>query len=336
MAADEIDHRGRHWFFTLNNPRDDDNPWQLLEPLGAQYGVYQLEQGEQHTPHFQGYVQFRSRVRFTQLHRLDERYHWEPARDPRRAYAYCSKEAGRLAGPFPLGEAPQASSSGKRSDLLAAIATASRADLTVAEAELLILREQPNIVVRLQSFVPRVRSILADDTRRRAGITVDLHLGPPGVGKSRYQELHYPGAYWKPAGEWFDGYCGEDIVILDDFEPTDYHHSLLKRLLDRYRLRVPVKGGFVRMAASQFVISANEPPSRWYTSAYEQSAHLLPAIERRITRVFEWDAEGRVREYDARQYFHPLVRGPFVREFLPFPPALDLPPLSPDVFPEED
>ena len=61
--------------------------------------------------------------------------------------------------------------------------------------------------------------------------------GPSGTGKSRWVAATWPDAFWKsPESKWWDGYSGQETVVLDDFK--DYAMPLveLQRLLDWYPL----------------------------------------------------------------------------------------------------
>ena len=45
--------------------------------------------------------------------------------------------------------------------------------------------------------------------------------------------------------DWFDGYIGQDTAIFDDFRASGNRFSYILRIIDRYPMDVPVKGGFV-------------------------------------------------------------------------------------------
>ena len=103
--------------------------------------------------------------------------------------------------------------------------------------------------------------------------------GPSGTGKSRFVAKRWPKAFWKsPEAKWWDGYAGQEVVVLDDFK--DYAMPLvdLQRLLDWYPLWVEVKGRSVPMLAKVYVITANTDPEDWY-----RRADVHRTIMRRIT-----------------------------------------------------
>lgn len=59
------EHAKKLWTFTLNNPGADEEPDKVKASLGAKgyrYLVFQLEQGDNGTPHYQGGLPFGYRV----------------------------------------------------------------------------------------------------------------------------------------------------------------------------------------------------------------------------------------------------------------------------------
>ncbi len=120
---------------------------------------------------------------------------------------------------------------------------------------------------------------------RRAWPT-ELHIlwGEAGSGKSRHVwELDaevYPVPNPNGGSLWFDGYVGQDVVLLDDFYGWCPLHLLLK-MADRYPLQVPIKGGHTEFVAKSLYITSNKPWREWYKWD-ELGNQLMAAFERRI------------------------------------------------------
>lgn len=84
--------RARHWCFTLNNYTADDLDRILALESEVDYLVFGKEIGESGTPHLQGFVSFRTRVRRnTAVERVGQA-HFSVARNIDHAIEYCKKE----------------------------------------------------------------------------------------------------------------------------------------------------------------------------------------------------------------------------------------------------
>ncbi|KAI8516544.1 hypothetical protein Bbelb_051250 [Branchiostoma belcheri] len=143
----------------------------------------------------------------------------------------------------------------------------------------------------LEAYVSYARLQPARDFLTRCFVFV----GPPGCGKSRLVREYLPDdttTYYKPEGGWFDGYMGQSDVVLNDFH-GDIPRPTCLNMVDRYPLRVPIKGGFVNFAARRVWITTNIFPNHWYTNDHDPAA-----IFRRITLFQLWD--------DAAQCFNEL------------------------------
>lgn len=115
---------------------------------------------------------------------------------------------------------------------------------------------------------------------------VDVYWGPTGTGKTRKAFEECPQAYWKEKGDWWDGYTGEESVIWDEFA-NDIPITSLLRVLDRYPLRVPIKGGFIQFQAKRIILTSNIPFDEWYPNAKDEHK---AALRRRVTNLVHFDS----------------------------------------------
>ncbi|XP_019625508.1 PREDICTED: uncharacterized protein LOC109470864 [Branchiostoma belcheri] len=277
------------WSFTLNNYGDDDLArLRNIDPAAIKFMVVGAEVSPTTgTPHLQGYVNFSTKVRTTQVKgHLGDRCHVEKAvgndHDNER---YCSKDGNvveRMGHPIRQGQ---------RNDLTAATNFLQENDGDLSA----LAQEMPETFVRhhrgLEAYVSYARLQPARDFLTRCFVFV----GPPGCGKSRLVREYLPDdttTYYKPEGGWFDGYMGQSDVVLNDFH-GDIPRPTFLNMVDRYPLRVPIKGGFVNFAARRVWITTNIFPNHWYTNDHDPAA-----IFRRITLFQLWD--------DAAQCFNEL------------------------------
>lgn len=87
---------------------------------------------------------------------------------------------------------------------------------------------------------------------------------------------------------WFDGYSGERNLILDDFSDVFCGLEYLKRLLDKYKLKVEIKGGYVWAAWVRVFITSNYPPNQWYKTWDGHIRDDLEPLRRRITNIYHF------------------------------------------------
>lgn len=281
--------QSRCWCFTINNPEPSDNPARALEPLTERikFAIWQLERGSSGTLHWQGFVQWRSRGRRRQgMARLLPRAHLTVARgSPKANEVYCSKEEGRVEGPYRIGEA---SSQGKRSDL--------------ESVRALLDSGAPMSVIEEQHFGSwcRYRSAFEEYRRKRQcrrtwQTTVKVLYGESGCGKSRLashlamQAAERLGssvyiltdATRHSHGVWWDGYDGEAVVLIEEFSGwfSRNHFKILVNFID---LIVQVKGGSTRFLAKEIFITSNKPPSAWWRMETMADKEGWPEIVRRL------------------------------------------------------
>jgi len=254
--------------FTLNNPESNELP----EQWPAQYIVWQRERGENGTEHLQGYCHFGALKRLAALKKICAQAHWEPRMGTHeQAKTYCTKEETRIAGPWTKGDEPQ---QGKRSDL-DAVAALVQTGATLEQ----VAETHPTSFIKYFRGIQQL--ILIRTPKRSQETLAQVYYGPTGTGKSTRANVENPDAYWHPQGPWFDGYTGQATIIFDEFY-GGISYQLLLRLLDRFPLDLPVKGGFTRCCATKVVFTSNIPPWDWYPGIRNTSA-----LTRRLTgKVF--------------------------------------------------
>ncbi|ATP66724.1 Rep [Circovirus kiore] len=266
--------RGR-WCFTINNySAHEEDAVKALAPL-AKYLICGREVGENGTPHLQGFVNLKKKMRFNAMKTaLCGRCHLEPARgDDCSNQSYCSK-----GGDILIEEGvPQRER--QRTDLALACEK-----LTEGGDIRHVARDHPETFVRYFRGLLALQLYHPDLHKPRDFKTeVFVYCGPPGVGKSRLVHALAPSAFWKPRGKWWDGYHGNPDVILDDFYGWLPFDDLL-RMCDRYPLTVETKGGTVNFAAKRIFITSNKNPEEWYSDEITNK----DALYRRITELHMW------------------------------------------------
>lgn len=109
------------------------------------------------------------------------------------------------------------------------------------------------------------------------GVRGIWYWGGPGTGKSRTAREKYPNAYLKAQNKWWDGYTGQEHVILDDLD-TDVLGHYLKIWADRYACTGEVKGGTIPLLHKTLVVTSNYSIEQLFTKDTEMAL----AIRRRF------------------------------------------------------
>lgn len=263
------DAAARHWMVTINNPDDENNFGNQLPSTGITYAVCGQEIGEQGTPHEQCYVVFEKKIRMSSLKKIFPTAHLDKCNGtPQQCRAYCIKsdESFVESGQLPL---TGAESEKQRWERTYHYAKTGQIDLI-----------DPRIMVM---YYGNIRRIQQDNPVPKDGIDGRLtHVwlwGPPGVGKSRRARELAPAAYIKSCSKWWDGYRGEEDVIIDDFEQNMHclgHH--MKVWGDRYPFQAEIKGTSVLIRPRRIIVTSNYSPDVVWTT----DAQMLDAIKRRF------------------------------------------------------
>jgi len=267
----------RNYCFTVNNPATE---LELNEEI--KYCIWQKEKGANGTIHYQGYVELKKALRITALKKWGGNWasaHYESRKGTReQARDYCKKKDETfLEGPWEHGDFEKGQ--GSRNDLDDVIKTMKETRSLKRVAE-----EHPATYLRYHKGFKAWLDIT--DTRKRDWpMEIIVYWGEPGSGKSRKAREHDENAYYLGRGNadalWWDGYDGQETVVIDDFYGWIKYDTLL-RLCDRYPLRVDYKGGQVNFLSKKIIFTSNRHPREWYKMD-------CAALMRRITEIWRVD-----------------------------------------------
>lgn len=101
--------------------------------------------------------------------------------------------------------------------------------------------------------------------------------GVPGAGKSHYARTRFSNIYIKAQNKWFDGYDGQETILLDDYDCGKFLGHYLKIWTDKWACSGEVKGGTVHLRHHQFVITSNYSIEQMFP----EDISLQEAIRRR-------------------------------------------------------
>ncbi len=318
MASGHLNTQGphrRHWVGTENNPEEDSLLSRLAReeeptlPKGVNYIGFQLEEGEEGTPHYQIYIELgRSQYLSWLKKNISKTAHWEARQGTaKEANAYCTEEEykgkakGRLDGPWIIGK--MSMGNGERTDLVDF-----RDAIILGKRKRELWMTHTKQMARYRHMYSDIKQLYMP--KRNKELLVCLLVGPTGTGKTRkvhdaWSELDEQ--YWSmpiSSGKmWFDGYDGHERVLLDDFAGRMSKTPLLFLLwiLDRYPRYLEIKGSGVWYMPNYISITSNYHPRQWYDWKDREPSYA--ALCRRIDYVLEFDQNGSTQCEDLQAYF---------------------------------
>lgn len=297
MLYDTAPQRHRNFIFTANNYTDATVaklkalPWHRL--------VAAHEVGESGTPHLQGYVNLKSAKTLPAVVKAAPGCHWTVCNSPQKAEEYCRKgeqshaqwDADGTAGEdYGVGlvmilDEGEPSAQGKRTDLQDVIAA-----VAAGKRKLDIAQEMGATYIRYSKGIEAYYAALDKPRDRNIPMTVIVHYGPTGSGKTWLAMEKYPDLfkYSLSASAWFDGYERQDVALFDEYRgQLPFGHLL--QLLDVYPLKVQVKGSFREWVPETIIITSPVHPALWYdieTLAKKKNEGGLNQLQRRIDAIY--------------------------------------------------
>lgn len=252
------------------------------------YLIVQKEEGEKNQgKHWQGYIQLYNQKRRRGLWNLTTGLkikHWcEPARGTAEQNAeYCSKLRTSLNESYEFGKPTK---QGARTDVehIKKIMDDGCSMLDVANENFpLFLRYH-------RGFAKYKEMIELKNRQKRRKVKTMVISGPTRCGKTskvldKYGDENVYIVENDDNGHiWFDGYNGEDVILFDDYN-NNMKCTRLLRLLDKYKVRLPIKGGHTYANWTKIYFTTNLTKEEFHAQA--KPAHR-EALFKRITTFLE-------------------------------------------------
>ena len=260
------------------------NDWKEMDikKYNVKYFVFQLEETKEGKKHVQGYIEFINPCKYNHVKNIlqDAKLHIEVRQGTaQQAMQYCMKKESQVHPPVEHGVRPH-QGQGKRTDIanLYHLLKEGKTPRQVAEI-------MPGTYMKYYKAVDRVYKDLQSDKEGTYNeVNVTVLYGDAGAGKTRhvYDKHGVKNVYRLTQGNagnvWYDGYHGQDTLLIDDFYGWIKYSTLLQTL-DNYKLRLSVKGGFTYSNWKNIYITSNKSPDLWYSKG------LTPALARRFKHI---------------------------------------------------
>lgn len=275
---------------TINNFTDEDVD--LVKSIPCQAIVAGIETGESGTPHIQMAIYFHKKRAWGAVKKLFPRAHVEHMGGSWEQQDYCCKD-GEL-----IRCEDHRPKKGKRSDL-----ESFYADIKAGRSLAELYDAHPSAMIRYRSAFDRIRNDLNEYPFRK--VDVRIIWGPGGTGKTRdamyvpVQDEHGEIEQWVkkksiyrvPLSEnlkWFDGYNGQQILVVDEFRGNTCKFSRWLQLCDGHELKVEVKGSVVPAEWTQIWFTSNVDPEQWWDGVDLG----MKEFKRRITEIWHYGDDG--------------------------------------------
>lgn len=238
-----------------------------------------------------------ARIETVKNYLQDKTAHVESRKGTREeAINYVKKEDSRLDGTSfqEYGELSQLKRTCNKSSLEEAIELLKISDInTVAEAF-------PVIFVKNGRGLRDLKTELdLKCEKEKPEIDVIIIWGDAGTGKSLYAKQmtrEFGMKAWELSPNsgtenslWFDGYNGEDVLIINDFEGKMIKHRTFLDMCDFGVRQWQVKGqkGGVAGTWKKVIITSNYDPQTWYKTLWEKYSVLKDAFFRRVNKIYK-------------------------------------------------
>lgn len=235
--------------------------------------IIAMENHKDGTPHIHAYLELEKKKKITKTNYLDldgNHGNYQTAKNKWKVRKYVMKSGDYITDIEDLDTKLKAKESKRKyiaSDLL-------EGRKTLEEA----VRENPELLFGYTKLKQDLNNFKLDTQKMEDTERINYWIyGAPGIGKSQWAKRNFPGAFRKSCNKWWDGYTGQEYVILDDMD-TDKLGHYLKIWGDNYACDGEVKGGTLPLKYKQMVITSNYKISQ----LWDKDPQMAAAIARRF------------------------------------------------------
>lgn len=298
------DTQSRKWQITINNPLDkgfshDKIKQELSQLKSVIYWCMADETGEKQTHHTHIYACFSSAVRFSTLKNKFNTAHIEMARgSSQQNRDYIAKEGKwendakhgtKIPGTFDeSGEMP-IERQGARNDLADLLD-----QIKNGASDCEIIEDNPDHILHIER-IERVRQSFRREEYKNTFrlLEVTYIYGLTATGKTRsvmemhgYENVYRVTDYKHP----FDGYSGQDILLIDEFD-SQFPIQLMLNLLDGYPLELPCRYSNKQACYTKVYIISNIELFEQYAYEKAHEPNTYKAFLRRIHKIIKFPLE---------------------------------------------
>lgn len=243
--------------------------------------------------HLQGYVEFKERVKFSTLkNTFSKRIRWGKRRgNAQQADDYCNKEETQVPGGLVWckGSISKIKGPGERTDL-----NEIYSELKSGKKRKHLAENHFGTYVKYHRGIEAAAAALDIDLDENCSRFIDrecyIIYGTPGSGKSLMANLLIQNeSFYIPEQNAqgrlsFESYKNEKWILLDDFDPKSIDMAVLKRMMDKGKVRLPGRNTSRIGHHIGVVITTNHDPETWTEGPMQETE--WKAISRRCRVVW--------------------------------------------------
>lgn len=290
------DSESRRWVFTL--PESEYDRAYVEKHLGKYKALIGQLEAAPTTGylHWQLYLEAKSAVRFSTLRKLFPRGHYKPARETRiQCVRYCTREDKRAPGGpvLELGEMSYSVRQGKRTD----IDSYYEQIMLEGKSADQVMFDDPR-AAKIEGQLRTLELVRDRETWGKKFREMEVHYlhGGTRTGKTSalYETYGYDDLYRVP--NWrnpFDGYRGQDILLLDEYNTSVQIVDLLK-ILEGYPLEVAARYADKTAKFTKVFIVSNLPLQEQHLTIQQEHPKQWKAFLARLTSVSEMIPGGKL------------------------------------------